>query len=207
MLVAVAFAVVVHSQHHRLAGCRRPARRSSLLGPLLGAQAAIAALTLAVTLFVMQGVSNRRDADDRIYRANTSRQSRVQLIFWGSIAAVGLTGAVLLVEEFAATAAPMAEATSGLRNLTLAAVGGFFANLAFAVALFQTALHLAHPDQWRMLRRDVNERDVRDAVQAFLRRHQRVTAAPRARPSRLWPTHFPDPVEGSADEAVRALLG
>jgi len=203
MLVAAVFAVVVLVTPP-LSWLPEASEAGSLLGPLLGAQAAIAALTLAVTLFVMQGVSNRRDADDRLYRAYV-HQSRVQLIFWGSIAAVGLTGAVLLVEMFAASAAPTAATTSGLRNLTLAAVGGFFGNLAFAVALFQTALHLAHPDQWRLLRRDVNERDVRDAVQAFLRRHQRVTAALETDRGDLVDA-FPSPVEGSADEAIRALL-
>ena len=51
-----------------------------LLGSFLGAQAAIAALTLAVTLFVMQGISNRQDADDRIYREYVKR-SKVKGIF------------------------------------------------------------------------------------------------------------------------------
>ena len=60
----------------------------ALLGPLLGAQAAIAALTLAVTLFVMQGVSARRDVDDRMYQEYV-RRSWVKPIFWGSVVAVG----------------------------------------------------------------------------------------------------------------------
>ena len=58
-----------------------------LLGSFLGAQAAIAALTLAVTLFVMQGISNRQDADDRIYREYVKR-SKVKGIFRNSLLAV-----------------------------------------------------------------------------------------------------------------------
>ena len=203
MLVAAVFAVVVLVTPP-LSWLPEANESETLLGIMLGAQAAIAALTLAVTLFVMQGVSNRRDADDRTYRAYV-RRSRVQLIFWGSITAVGLTGAVLLVEELTSAAAPMAEPTSGLRNLTLAAVGGFFGNLVFAVALFQTALHLAHPDQWRMLRREVNERDVRETVRAFLRRYKHVTAALEADDLDAADV-IPGPIEGSADEAIRALL-
>ena len=58
----------------------------TFLGALLGAQAAIAALTLAVTLFVMQGVSTRRDVDDRVY-AEYFRRSWVRPIFWCSMGA------------------------------------------------------------------------------------------------------------------------
>lgn len=43
---------------------------TALLGSLLGAQAAIAALTLVVTLFVMQGVSASRDVGDPILLVN-----------------------------------------------------------------------------------------------------------------------------------------
>ena len=66
-----------------------------LLGSFLGAQAAIAALTLAVTLFVMQGISNRQDADDRIYREYVKR-SKVKGIFRNSLLAVATTGVILL---------------------------------------------------------------------------------------------------------------
>ena len=54
-----------------------PKNTLSLLGPLLGAQAAVAALTLAVTVFVVQGVSNKGDADDRTYREYV-RRSRAE---------------------------------------------------------------------------------------------------------------------------------
>ena len=170
----------------------------SLLSPLLGAQAAIAALTLAVTLFVLQGVSNRQDVDDRMYREYV-RQSWVRWIFWGSIFAVGLTGVAFLLVQFVG-ASPVGEDAQGLRNLILIAVVAFGGNLALALALFERALHFAHPGQWRILRREVNERDVRDTVQGFLRRYRRVTAALEAEDA------FPGPDEGSADEAIRALL-
>ena len=173
------------------------------LGPLLGAQAAIAALTLAVTLFVMQGVSNRRDADDRMYREYVSR-SWVRDIFWLSIAAVGLTGGVLLAEKFV-SATQAADAVPGLGNLTFMAVFAFLGNLALAVALFERALRLAHPDEWRRIRRHVNMRDVRNAVQAFVRRYQRVKNTGDV--AHLdWSDVLPDPVEGSADEAINNLL-
>ena len=70
-----------------------------LLGSLLGAQAAIAAFTLAVTLFVMQAISNRPDADDQTYHEYI-RRSWVGGVLRFSLMAVGITGAVLLVDTF-----------------------------------------------------------------------------------------------------------
>ena len=55
------------------------------------------------------------------------------------------------------------------------------------------------------LRRDVNKTDVREAIQAFLRRARRVLDA-READEPDFTTLFPDRDEGSADEAVRALL-
>ena len=175
----------------------------ALLGPLLGAQAAIAALTLAVTLFVMQGVSARRDVDDRMYEEYL-RRSWVKPIFWGSIIAVGVTGLALLAEELG-TGAPLVGSSPGLRNLTLLAALAFLVNLGLPVLLFERAIRLAQPDRWRMLRRDVNERAVRAAVQAFLDRHRRVTGQ-RETDEPNWADMFPGSEEGSADEAIRALL-
>ena len=79
----------------------------SLLGTLLTAQAAITALTLAVTLFVIQGASGKRNSDDRMYREYI-RRSRARIIFRGSIVAVGITGAALLAESFLGTVPPPA---------------------------------------------------------------------------------------------------
>ena len=182
-----------------------PAREARpLLSALLGAQAAIAALTLAVTLFVLQVVGARQDADDRMSREYV-RRSWVRPIFWGSVGAVGVTGAALLAEEFIGAGAPVLAATPGLRNLALLAACAFTANLALAVALFERAIRLAQPDEWRRLRREVNERDVRDAVRAFLRRRQRATTTAGAdEPD--WGLMFPSPDERSAGEAVRSLL-
>ena len=180
-----------------------PDEVGSLLAALLGAQAAIAALTLAVTLFVMQGVSARRDIDDRMYQEYV-RRSWVKPIFWGSVVAVGVTGLALLAEELG-TGAPLVGSSPGLRNLTLLAAIAFLVNLGLPVLLFEQAIRLAQPDRWRMLRRDVNERAVRAAVQAFLDRYRRVIGQREAdQPD--FADMFPGSEEGSADEAVRALL-
>jgi hypothetical protein len=71
-----------------------PAIRSTL-EVLLGAQAAIAAITLAVMIFVLQAVSARSDADAATYQEYISR-SHVRGIFAASLVAVGMTGAALL---------------------------------------------------------------------------------------------------------------
>ena len=180
-----------------------PDEVGSLLGALLGAQAAITALTLAVTLFVMQGVGARRDVDDRMYQEYV-RRSWVKPIFRGSIIAGGVTGLALLAAELG-TGAPKVGSEPGLRNLPLVAAGAFTINLALPLLLFEQAIRLARPDRWRALRRDVNKRDVRAAVQAFLDRYRRVVAQREAdQPD--FADLFPGSEEGSADEAVRALL-
>ncbi len=180
-----------------------PDQVGSLLGALLGAQAAIAALTLAVTLFVMQGVSARRDVDDRMYQEYV-RRSLVKPIFWGSVVAVGVTGLALLAEELG-RGAPLVGSKPGLRNLPLVAAAALAINLALPLMLFERAIRLAQPDRWRALRRDVNKRDVRAAVQVFLARHRRATAALDAGQPDLGDI-LPDPGERSADEVIRALL-
>ena len=176
----------------------------TLLVGLLSAQAAIAALTLAVTLFVMQGVSTRRDADDRIY-GEYIRRSRVRFIFGISIGAVLTTGVVLTVQKIVGDAADLNQAAASVRNLTPLASASFVANLAFAVMLFERAIQLANPEHWRNLRMDVNERDVRQAVRVYIGRlHRAIASRDVAEPD--WSIMFPDPGEGSANEAIRALL-
>ena len=170
-----------------------------LLATLLTAQAAIAALTLAVTLFVMQGVSVRRDSDDRMYREYV-RQSRVRDIFRSSILAVGITGIAFLAQEFISRVKVADLIVPGLGNLTLMAALAFFANLVLSGVLFEKALRLAQPERWSTLRRNVNERDVRQSIQAFLGRNRPAAVSPDGS------VILPDPREGSADEAIRALL-
>ena len=172
----------------------------TFLGTLLTGQAAIAALTLAVTLFVMQGVSNKPDADDRMYR-EYFRRSRVRTIFWGSLIAVLATGVILMMDLFVGET----DAGPGIRNLLILAAAAFLANLLFAGTLFERAMHLAQPAQWRAMKRAVNERDVREAIQAFLIRHQRGMASLAANEPDITAA-FPDPGEGSANEAIKAFL-
>ena len=176
----------------------------TLLGTLLTAQAAVAALTLAVTLFLMQGASARRDVDDRVYREYV-RRSWMRQIFWSSLLAVGTTGVVLLVESFIGEIKAVSEWIPSLRNLTILAVLAFLANLVLAVVLFERAIRLAHPEHWWTIRRYVNERDVREALEVFLGRRQRALAARTSGQSDITLV-IPDPGEGSAKEAIQALL-
>ena len=182
----------------------QPDEARTLLATLLTAQAAIAALTLAVTLFVMQGVSARRDADDRMYQEYV-RQSWVKPIFRGSIIVVGMSGLVFSAQEFLGGLNSTADIVPGLANLTLVAICAFFANLIFSGILFEKALRLSHPGRWSTLRRNVNERDVRDSIQAYLvRRRRAVDSLGTSQPDTS--VLLPDPREGSANEAIRSLL-
>lgn len=171
--------------------------RPSEAGPLLSAQAAIAALTLAVTVFVLQGVANKPDADDRTYREYV-RQSSVKPIFWCSIFAVGGTGSVLLAARLIDK--------YGLSNLGVLVAAAFLINLILALNLFESALRLSRPDQWRMLRLDINRRDVRSALQNAFRRHRQRAMGPKETVKPERPDTLPEPDEGSADEAIRSLL-
>ena len=181
-----------------------PGNAGAILGTLLTAQAAIAALTLAVTLFMMQGITARRDVDDRMYREYV-RRSRVREILWGSLLAVGVTGVLFLWEEFISGNAATADVKRELRNFVLAAGLAFFLNVVLAVVLFEKAILLSGPARWMALRRDVNKNDVRESVQAFLRRARRASDAGEA-DEFGFAILLPDRDEGSADEAIRALL-
>ena len=177
---------------------------SRLLGNLLTAQAAIAALTLAVTLFVMQGVSSREDVDDRVYREYV-RRSQVGPIFWSSIVAVGVTTVILIDAEGLGWAGELANLKPGLYNVPLVAAFAFIANLGLAGVLFQQAIRLTRPAHWGSLKRDVNQRDVRGATEAFLQRLKRAVTAGEASEFDLT-SMYRGPDEGSADEAIRAIL-
>ena len=115
-----------------------------------------------------------------------------------------MTGLALLAEELG-TGAPLVGSSPGLRNLPLLAAVAFLVNLGLPVLLFEQAIRLAQPDRWRLLRRELNERAVRAAVQAFLDRYRRVIAQ-RETDQPDYADLFPGSEEGSADEAVRALL-
>ena len=176
---------------------------AGLLGTLLTAQAAITALTLSVTIFVIQGASSKQEADDRVYREYI-RQSRVGKVFWSSLTAVVVTGATFLTESFFRDV-PAFTFALGMRNMTLVAVIAFFVNLLSVAFLFHSAVRLARPHHWQTIRRDVNESDVRKAVRIFLSRYSRATAAMELGELDS-SVAFPDPAEGSANDAIRALL-
>lgn len=181
-----------------------PSDAGEILGALLAAQAAIAALTLAVTLFMMQGIRSRRDADDRTYR-EYFRRSWVRDGIVGSLLAVGVTGILLLSTGFITGEGATADFKPKVRNYILSAGLAFFLNILLSGILFQKAIRQSGPDQWRALRRYVFESDVQQAVKAFLRRARRASDA-RAADETDFSALFPDRDEGSADEAVRGLL-
>ena len=174
-------------------------KTESLLGTLLTAQAAITALTLAVTLFVVQGASNKRNSDDRMYREYI-RRSWARIIFRGSIVAVGFTGAALLAESFFGTVSPPAF-TPGLRNLLLATLPALIANLGLAALLFERMIRLSQPDNWQTIRLAVNQRDIREAIQIYVNRLRHPESEANSSIA-----SFPQSVEGSASEAIRSLL-
>ena len=182
-----------------------PDEARTLLATLLTAQAAIAALTLAVALFVIQGVSTRRDANDRMYREYV-QQSWVKQIFWGSIIAVVVAGVVFMAQEFVRGIESVANIVPGVKNLTLLSIISFGISLALPVVLFEKALLLLLPEQWSAIRRTVDERGVCQAIEVFLSRRLRAVASLEANEPDLSAT-FPDPEEGLADEAIRGLLG
>ena len=178
--------------------------RPLILG-FLAAQAAIAALTLAVALFVLQGVAARRDADDRFFQAYV-RRSWVGWIFPLSLISVATTAAALLLGEFGSAGLPLPGDVRGLPNLTLAAALAFAINLVLSGLLFERGVKLATPAEWQRLRRVVNQRDVEYAVRAYVTRHEHLSTIESDDPEQAWPDLFPGPDEGSADEAVAALL-
>ena len=136
----------------------------TFLGALLGAQAAIAALTLAVMLFLMQGVSARRDVDDRVYAEYISPVLGFWPVFCGSIGAAAFTGAVLTAQRVVGDAGAVAQGVPGVSNLAVLAVVALAVSLAAPVALFARAIMLAEPEHWQRLRLDVNKRGVSEAV-------------------------------------------
>ena len=115
------------------------------LETLLTAQAAIAALTLAVTLFLMQGVKARIDIDDRMYREYV-RRSRVRYIFWGSLLAVGVTGVLLLGQGFISGDAVTTDTKPEFRNFILSSGLALLLNLVLAGLLFERAILYSRPE-------------------------------------------------------------
>ena len=115
-----------------------------LLGYLLTAQAAIAALTLAVSIFVMQGARTQKDIDDRMYREYI-RQSWVSQCFWIGLVAVAFTGAVPMVQSLVGIGNSAENTNHVLRILILLAPLAFVTNPASAGALFLRSIELSNP--------------------------------------------------------------
>ena len=181
-----------------------PENATAILGTLLAAQAAITALGLAVTLFMLQGISSRSDVDDRMYREYV-RRSWVRGFFWGNIAAVVVTGALLVFEGFATGVGTSTDVAWEPRNFVVAAATAFSLNMMLAGALFEIAIRQSRPERWKALRRDITKADVGEAVRDFVYRTRAASQAQSIDEIDA-SAPFPDRGEGSADEAVRALL-
>ena len=106
---------------------------------------------------------------------------------------------ILLAESFL-DAVPTPAFAPGLRNLVLATVPAFIANLFLAVSLFERTIRLSRPDYWRTIRLDVNTGDVREAVQVYVNSHKRVQTESNSTAA------LPYSSDGSASEAIQSLL-
>ena len=176
-----------------------------VLGSLLTAQAAVVALMLAISLFLLQGA--RQDAGERMYREYV-RALGTRPVFQASLAMLALTGAAALAEGAIAMRpdAGLFRAVPGLSDPVRVAALAFAANVLLALVQFEQAHRLADPAWRRRVEREKNERDVRNAVQAFLDRRQRMLAKPDRDLAAAIAALRPDPGEGLADTAVRAQL-
>ena len=181
-----------------------PRDATAILGTLLAAQVTITALSLAVTLFMMQAISSRTDVDDRMY-VEYVRRSWIRVFFWGSLTAVGVTGTLLVREGFVAGSGSLIDNLRNTSNFVLTAAIASLLNMMLVGALFQRSIHYSRPHRWRDLRRDLAKSDVREAVKAFVQRTRRIQDAETDGESDFT-ILLPDSTEGSADEAVRALL-
>lgn len=167
------------------------------ISDLLGAQASVTALSLAVLLFVVQGVNARTDADEATYRAYLDR-SHVRAGMAFSIAALALTAAMLLAVQ---------ETSSGLLlgpsapNLLIAAALSFVANVLLMLFLFERTLRLLQPGGWRSLKDSVNEARIRRAVRSYLGRLRN-----RQPDDWLMFRYRQDQPEASANEAIAAIF-
>ena len=178
----------------------------NVLGNLLTAQAALVALMLAISLFLLQGV--KQDAGDRMYREYV-RVLHTRPVFRASLAMLALTGAAVVAEGAIAGSADagLFRAVPGLADPVRVAALSFAANIALGLILFEQAHRLADPVWRRGVEREKNERDIRNAVLAFLIRRERVLADPDRDLAAAVAAWSPSPGEGQADDAVRALLG
>ena len=102
----------------------------AILGTLLAAQGAIAALTLAVSLFMKQGIRARREVDDRIFLEYVKR-SWIRDIFWAASWPLGVTG-VLLLSQGSLVQGECPGLTPHLRYFVPAAGLAFLLNLSLA---------------------------------------------------------------------------
>ncbi len=126
-------------------------------------------------------------------------------LFIGSLLAVTVTGALLLSEAYTSGDAVPQGMQPRLSYFVPFAGFAFLMNLVLAGVLFERAVSYSRPAHWMAVRRRVNETDVREAVKAFVGRAHRASIARESNESDL-SVLLPDQGEGSADDAIRALL-
>ena len=164
---------------------------SDLLGNLLAAQAALVALMLAISLFLLQGV--RQNTDERMYLEYV-RLLGIRLAFYTSLIMLALTGAAAVMTEYLIAESPEFRVVPGLADPVRMAIIAFVANMLLGSLLFEQAHRLTDPVRQREVKANKNQRDIRNATSAFLARKQSPD------PQMMWI------IEDRSAIAVRALL-
>ena len=137
---------------------RDPGDISRVIGALLQAQAAMMAITLAVTAFVVGGIQRRRDADDPLYEWFLDK-ARVRPVFASTaLSTLGTAAAYFLVELGNSEPKP---------NLLLFAGASFAMSILSTVGFALWALRTLQPSRYRNYKREVTIRQVRSASTGY----------------------------------------
>ena len=195
----------------------------TVLGTLLAAQAAVAAIAIAVTVFVLQsqrGTARLRGAAVGDTAAGTSdfatrHQERVldayelaaasartiMAVFF--VGATGLAYVIVQPGDGSLGLQPL-----GLQNLALAGLANLGIVLAETGLFYERARRMSRPVEWRRLVAEADRRLVADAAESYVRRLSAAAAVPEDEPERalrlLW---VRDSVESDAGVGPQNSIG
>jgi hypothetical protein len=169
-----------------LPGAGEESGNRDVLAALLGAQGGLAAIALAVTVFLTEAVHRREDVDDLVFRTFVGL-AYLRFFFSVTIASLAATAVALLLAQ-----PSTAPSLDGVRNLTFLAGAAFGVSLAAVTGAFLRMLDLIRPHQWTRLLATSTEREMETATGAFIARLQGVESTND---------------ETAAEEAVQRILG